>query len=128
MIGFYLRFMSNDELLVLTFTLMSERSPGPLETGTRVWVCGPNKGGRDFVSFLHLPVFCLGMKWEENLDNATSLTWGSQEAVGGMGLRRPPLPPPASSRFPSTGSLRSTQLCKARPWWGGVTHSETKER
>ena len=76
-IGFYLRFMSNDELLVLTFTLMSERSPsrpGPLETGTRVWVCGPNKGGRDFVSFLHLLVFCLGVQWAENFKDATSLT------------------------------------------------------
>ena len=66
--------------LVLTSLkcLRGSQPPGPpFETGTRVWVSGPNKGGRDFVSCLHLSVYCLGMKWMKNLGNATSLTWQS---------------------------------------------------
>ena len=58
--GFITALCPMTSFLVLTSLecLRGSQPPGPpFETGTRVWVCGPNKGGRDFVSFLHLLVY-----------------------------------------------------------------------
>ena len=88
----------------------------------------PNKEGRDFVSFLHLSVFCLGVQWEENFNDATSLTWQSRgswrdgssgHTAATTSVIKVPRPLVVS------GPPNSVRHGHGR---GGVTRSETKER